>query len=64
MEGLVVTVGKSWDRASLTIARAARKLAAADAIWRLEAAGLIHRHGQYLWPTRAAIRAIQIDTSI
>lgn len=40
------------------------EIGAADAIWRLEAAGLIHRHAQYLWPTRAAIRATQIETSI
>jgi hypothetical protein len=36
MAGLVITVGKSWDRASFTKARAAKKLAAAAAMFWFE----------------------------
>jgi hypothetical protein len=36
MAGPAVTVGKSWDRASLTRARAAKKLAVAEAMFWLE----------------------------
>jgi hypothetical protein len=39
------------------------RLAAEDAVSRLNRAGLAHRHGEFVFPTRAAIRAVQLDVS-
>jgi hypothetical protein len=37
------------------------EIKAADAIIRLHAAGLIHRQGEFLWPTRPAARALELN---
>jgi hypothetical protein len=37
------------------------ELAAADAVVALQAAGLIHRVGGYVWPTRPAARMHSLD---
>jgi hypothetical protein len=39
------------------------ELAAADAVVALQAAGLIHRVGGFVWPTRAAARMHEIGAA-
>jgi hypothetical protein len=39
-------------------------IATADALAQLHAMGLIHRHRQFVWPTRAAVRAVQIAGAV
>jgi hypothetical protein len=38
----------------------AGKLAAVDAVARLQAAGLLHSYGEFVVPTRAAVRAAEL----
>jgi hypothetical protein len=39
-------------------------VATADALAGLHAMGLVHRHREFVWPTRAAARTAQIETAI
>jgi hypothetical protein len=39
-------------------------IATADALAGLHASGLIHRHREWVWPTRAAARAVQIENAV
>jgi hypothetical protein len=36
-------------------------IATHDALTELHAMGLVHRHDEFVWPTRAAARAVQIQ---
>ena len=36
-------------------------VATADALAGLHAMGLVHRHREFVWPSRAAVRAVQIE---
>jgi hypothetical protein len=46
------------------LSKAAGRITTADALPALHAMGLIHRHGEFVWPTRAATRAAQIENAI
>jgi hypothetical protein len=37
------------------------RIDAADSVGRLSRAGLVHRHDGFVFPTRAAIRAVELD---
>jgi hypothetical protein len=39
-------------------------VATADALAELHAMGLIHRHCEFVWPTRAATRTVQIEAGV
>lgn len=51
-----------WSTEELS--KAAGRIATADALPALHAMGLIHRHGELVWPTRAATRAAQIENAV
>ena len=36
-------------------------IATHDALTELHAYGLVHRQGEFVWPTRAAVRAVQVQ---
>jgi hypothetical protein len=38
-------------------------LGAEDALYRLSGAGRVHRHDRFVFPSRAAIRAVDLDLS-
>jgi hypothetical protein len=46
------------------LGKAAGRIDTADALPALHAMGLIHRHGDFVWPTRAATRAAQIENAV
>ncbi len=51
-----------WSTEELS--RAVGRIETADALPALHAMGLIHRHGDFVWPTRAATRAAQIENAV
>jgi len=40
------------------------ELKTVDALCGLHAAGLVHRHGEFVWPSRTAGRAIQLAETV
>ena len=51
-----------WSTEELS--KAAGRIDTADALPALHAMGLIHRHGDFVWPTRAATRAAQVENAV
>jgi hypothetical protein len=45
------------------LSKALGRIRVADALPALHAMGLIHCHGDFVWPTRAAMRTIQIENA-
>ena len=54
---------KIWSQAEIATALG-NPVHAADALIGLHVAGLIHRHGEFAFPTQAAARAAQLESVI
>lgn len=52
-----------WSEAELARA-VGDPIKAQDALARLHWAGLVHRHGEFVWPTRSAARAVRIAGAV
>ena len=62
LERALMALLLAWHPGQLSIGELARELGphAADAARELEAAGLAHRHGEFVFATRAAVRAAEL----
>jgi predicted transcriptional regulator len=60
---LLLSDGLPWTVKEIVREVSADRLDAIDAIARLAGAGLVHRVGEFVFPTRTARRADEIDNS-